>query len=793
MSAIVRKTYDTDSIVLRRIFAVEPETNTRVSTNSVLVTGSSGQAIFQDGIAFLSTIGAPTSGTFASTVSGLGTIGYLSVGTAGDVTSGQLVSTAGGLGSLDYISSSQLISSIVGLGSIYLSSGGGGSGDVTTANLTSTTLGLGSLDYISSSQLISSIVGLGSIYLSSGGGIGDVTAENLTSTTLGLGTLNYISTLELFSTVRGLGSIYLSTGLLTIDLTSTTQGLGLLGYISTSQLISTVGGIAKTFSTVYYISEAGGINISGPTTGFYIDNTNANISTLINNNITINTTGGNVNDVDLVSTIQGLASFGYLSSAGGLVSTPLLVSSLQSTIGGLANLGYLSSAVDLVSTPLLVSSLQSTIRGLGTIGYLSTAVTKIVAGTNITIDPTDGIGILTINASGGGGGGGGSGDVTSTNLTSTTLGLGTLGYISASTLAFSLASTTANLARLGYVSSTALPSTVLGLSRFYVSTASLQSNLSSFSTSLVSSFFTRNLTASTITADLLNISTISFGTGNGFITFPFLRAQYISSFSTQTDYAIVNTYISGAQLQFSSLEGDGFLLTNLSTGIESTIRGLGTIGYLSSAISVDNLVSTPLLESTFASTLEGLGSFGYLSTIALDSTIIAYKSEFTTSSLTISSLSFGDTFGYIYLGDAQGDTFSTGRINTSSLYINDAFLQASTYISSTELKNLQINDLYVNAFGPVRVKKSTLGAEHAEIGAYDITKYFLFTQTNSGYSVALPPYDASFEGWNCVIRNMPDSTQSFAISTVKSPPDGTNIAPGTTVTILGTENSYYII
>jgi hypothetical protein len=101
--------------------------------------------------------------------------------------------------------------------------------------------------------------------------------------------------------------------------------------------------------------------------------------------------------------------------------------------------------------------------------------------------------------------------------------------------------------------------------------------------------------------------------------------------------------------------------------------------------------------------------------------------------------------------------------------------------------------LYVNTFGPVRVKKSTLGAAHANIGPYDISKYFLFTQTNAGYSVALPTYDPSFEGWNCVIRNMPDSTQAFAISTVTNPPAGTNIAPGTTVTILGSENSYYIL
>jgi hypothetical protein len=187
------------------------------------------------------------------------------------------------------------------------------------------------------------------------------------------------------------------------------------------------------------------------------------------------------------------------------------------------------------------------------------------------------------------------------------------------------------------------------------------------------------------------------------------------------------------------------------------------------------------------------GSNQIITDTLFTSTTHAYSENFTTSSLTISSLSFGNDFGYLFLGDVQTENLSSSRINTSSLYINDSFLKASTYISSVELKNLQINDLYVNTFGPVRVKKSTLGAEHAELQAYDISKYFLFTQTNAGYSVALPTYDESFEGWNCVIRNMPDSTQAFAVSTVKNPPAGTNIAPGTTVTILGSENSYYIL
>jgi hypothetical protein len=433
-----------------------------------------------------------------------------------------------------------------------------------------------------------------------------------------------VSSSQLISTVTGLGSFYLSTSLTSLNLTSTTEGLGSLGYISTSQLTSTVANLLNTFSTVYNISSAGGVNISATTSGFFLDLTNASVSTLINNNITINTSGGNVNDVDLTSTNRGLGTFGYVSSL-------TLRESLQSTVTGLGTNGYVSSLT-------LITSLQSTVTGLGTNGYVSTAVTKIIAGTNITISPPEGEGIVTINSLGGGGGG--SGDVTSTNLTSTTLGLGTLGYISTA----SLVSTVQGLGRIGYVSSTALPSTVLGLSRFYVSTAGLASNLSSFSTSMASNFFTRTLTASTITADLLNVSTISFGTGAGFITFPFIRANYISSFSSQTDYGIVSKNLSGAQLQFSSLQGDGSLLTNISSGLYSTIVGLSNIA-VTKIIAGTNITISPVggqgivtinasggggsvdvTSTNLTSTTLGLGTLGYLSSSQLISTVVGLGS-----------------------------------------------------------------------------------------------------------------------------------------------------------------------
>jgi hypothetical protein len=65
-----------------------------------------------------------------------------------------------------------------------------------------------------------------------------------------------------------------------------------------------------------------------------------------------------------VSTVQGLGTLGYLSSASGSGGGGGDVTStnLTSTTLGLGTLGYLSSA-----------QLISTIEGLGTLGYLSSA------------------------------------------------------------------------------------------------------------------------------------------------------------------------------------------------------------------------------------------------------------------------------------------------------------------------------------------------------------------------------------------------------------------------------------
>ena len=123
-----------------------------------------------------------------------------------------------------------------------------------------------------------------------------------------------------------------------LSLLSTVTGLGSANYVSTLSLISTTNSIGVAISSFSTAFGPGGIALS-----------------------------------NITSTVAGLGSAGYVSSASllNLVSTPNLLNlvstqglstTLYSTINSLATVGYVSS-----------TQLTSTVRGLGTAGYASTS------------------------------------------------------------------------------------------------------------------------------------------------------------------------------------------------------------------------------------------------------------------------------------------------------------------------------------------------------------------------------------------------------------------------------------
>ena len=481
-----RKTYDTDSLVMRRIFAYDPTTNTPLSTNYILSADVKGVVLFKNPLEVLSTFGwadlpdqivsttifvissiSTTNGYLASTVSFF----------APSYPSSQqifLPSTVNGLGTSGYISTTSLTSSLIGLGSMgYLSSG------IIITPLNSTIVGLGSAGFISSTQLTSSLVGLGSI--------GYVSSTQLTSSVVGLGSIGYISSTQLLSSLVGIGSLgYISSASLysTVNtaLASTVKGLGSATYVSSTQLTSSIVGLGSSgylssfifnnLSTVFLSS--GFITASSISTFGLSVSGIANISTLFIGNSNISSL--------FVSTSQGLASIGYISST-----------QLTSSLVGLGSLGYISAAT-LYSTVNM--ALASTVAGLGTARYVSS--------TQLTSSL---VGLASMSY------------ISSTQLTSSLVGLASIGYVSST----QLTSSVVGLASIGYVSSTQLTSSLVGLASIgYVSSTQLFSSLanftsirSTFSNSLAGNWSNTNFLYTGITVGT-TLSTIQFDLGPAF-------------------------------------------------------------------------------------------------------------------------------------------------------------------------------------------------------------------------------------------------------------------------------------
>ncbi len=253
-----RKGYDTDLLILRSLFALNPTTNLPISSSYLLTTDGVGGLEWESAIQLLSTaIGVPnlastlnTLSTNISTNTGILTgysTNFLTLGISTlSLSSGQI--TASTISLFDLVNNSQQILTASN-GSLYINGNAivPGSG-VTQAQLVSTTVGLGTAGYVSTTgfnnALASTVTGLGNV--------GFVSTPSLVSTVIGLGSAGYVSTATLnalsnyvFDPIR-----YISTG----NLFSTTTSL--LSYINAFNPVGNaissfvVYGTANFYSTI---------------------------------------------------------------------------------------------------------------------------------------------------------------------------------------------------------------------------------------------------------------------------------------------------------------------------------------------------------------------------------------------------------------------------------------------------------------------------------------------------------------------------------------------------------------
>ena len=494
-------------------------------------------------------------------------------------------------------------------------------------------------------------------------------------------------------------------------------------------ILSTNYSTNQVFFTVSSFTAAGYLALSGETFSVY----NRLISTISSGFVTVpNFSTGAIslstlsfsNASTVNSSIFGVSTYfgGRFDFLNSLINTRATIEQLNTVTGNfqisissfstnyMSYTDYISSATGIlnqISTTLFLSGI-STIYvydgnlinfSVGSITYDQSDISTLSTATNSRIISTN----TALSAQN-------EGNLLSTF--STVLGLGTLGYVSST----QLASTVTGLGTIGYISTTQLTSTIQGLGTIgYISTAQLISTVAGLGTlGYISTSFTNNILQSTVTGINNNLGSL------GYVSSSTLALSIQSTTQGLTNSLGTLGYVSTLSLQ-STIQGlyDGFgnyyiSTAGLNTIIQSSIEGLGTVGYLSTsqlndaltssfnALFTYNLISSPNLKST----IDNLGSMGYVSTATLVSSFNALKKSLINIR---SSIAYAGNTGQVIMQNYGGDSylyFSTATVN---------FDRFSSFINSTSMLSFDAN---INVFfsGPL---------DSNYTGNYQITSYLL--------------------------------------------------------------------
>ncbi len=270
-----------------------------------------------------------------------------------------------------------------------------------------------------------------------------------------------------------------------------------------------------------------------------------------------------------------------------------------SSLRGLGTLGYISTS-QLVSTTFgLVEHIEltSSIAGLGTIGYISSAqflsATSALIDTPALVSTVQGLGQIYLSTGGGGGGG-----LSQANLTSTIVGLGTLGYLSTPPLFLSTAAvltsslTTSTLFALqtstlqfaastatmtvGTVSSMTTNTITIGSGSGWILTSPIQTAALSTNTLWADATFINTETATTAILSTVTTNQLTVGAGGGWLTTSPLQTLIVSSIYSFADTGYVNTLNVGSVSTVNSVQFAGLYNAYNNTAVAEISTGAGT-------------------------------------------------------------------------------------------------------------------------------------------------------------------------------------------------------------------------
>jgi hypothetical protein len=619
MSSNFKKRIELDFLAARVISSRDYDVNVDASAGYVLTAQSTGQARWREVPAAFQTIILPDISASTIRAANPSSFGAFELRVSEpltiDVVSTTNKITIGG-NFFNFISTTSLISTVAGLGQIYISTPGGG---LVTSNITSTVAGLGQT-YVSIDSLISTVASFG------GGSVtGSILNNSLTSTTAGLGQ-TYISIPSLTSTVSALGTALVSTtaGLgqtyISIpSLTSTVEGLGET-YVSSASLTSTVEGLGETYvSTPSLTSTVEGLGetyVSIPSLTSTVEGLGETYVSIPSLTSTVEGLGEiYVSIPSLTSTVSALGN-SLVSTTAGLGQTYVSIPSLTSTVSALGT-ALVSTTAGLGQTYVSIPSLTSTVSALentltSTVSGLEDALVSTTAGLGKTYVSIPSL-TSTVSALG-------------IALTSTTAGLGQT-YVS-------IPSLTSTVSALGNT----LTSTVAGLGQIYVSIPSLTSTVSALGNSLTSTVAGLGQTYVSIPSLISTVASLSAVPVN------------FNPLLTSTVAGLGQTYVSIPSLT-STVSGLGNTLVSTTAGLGQTYISIPSLTSTLTGIS-NNLYVSTLITSTFS--LSGTARIAAISSASITAGL---------GSVSAPSYSFGgDTNTGFFAPVADNVAFTTGGV-----------------------------------------------------------------------------------------------------------------------------------
>ena len=471
---------------------------------------------------------------------------------------------------------------------------------------------------------------------------------------------------------------------------------------STQQtFLSSINGVA--FANIGSGGIAGipsSLNTSSIST-FSFTGTTAFISSLTVNALFIGSNQGFVNMGDVIATSLSSLVI-YTGSA--------FATSNQASITSTQQLNISSINGQTFGGPII-----STVIGLGTAGYLSTIVFGSIVSTanlaNLVSTANLANFVSTANLAN---------HISTANLANFVSTANLANLVSTANLANHIS--TANLANLISTTylSTQLGSTfaVLNVSSF--STFSFTGITGFMSTLTVNNLFIGSNQGFTTMGDVIgtSLSTILLYTGVEYATNIYASSLAVSSIQSYSNQVNI---LSAQQLYVSSIQATNIIgalttanlanlvstanLANLvSTANLANLVSTANLANLVSTANLANLVSTSYLATQLGSTVRGLGTVGYLSSINYSTVLLSSLTALNLtsvqgyiSSLVVDSLQLGSNTAYIYMGDVIATSLSTVYVATGSLNTPRVSTQ-QLFVSSIAINcNAPVYALDINA------------------------------------------------------------------------------------------------